>query len=134
MYIGNFMLIVLNLPMVNIFVNILRVPQRILMPVIVLVCMVGVYSVSASLLDLLLLAVFGFVGYVLRGAGFQIAPLILALVIGPMIENSLRQGLNIAGGNLWTVLTRPISLALYILTIVVFTVPPLIKQLKKFRA
>jgi putative tricarboxylic transport membrane protein len=71
---------------------------------------------------------------VLRGAGFQIAPLILALVIGPMIENSLRQGLNIAGGNLWTVLTRPISLALYILTIVVFTVPPIIKQLKKFRA
>jgi putative tricarboxylic transport membrane protein len=134
MYIGNFMLIVLNLPLVNVFVNILRVPQRILMPVIVLICMVGVYSVNASLLDLLLLAVFGFVGYVLRGAGFQIAPLILALVIGPMIENSLRQGLNIAGGNLWTVLSRPISLTLYILTISVFTLPPLIKQLKKFRA
>ena len=74
MYIGNFMLIVLNLPLVNIFVNILRVPQRILMPIIVLICMIGVYSINASLLDLLLLAVFGFVGYTAAGIWFSGGP------------------------------------------------------------
>ncbi|MDD5171327.1 MAG: tripartite tricarboxylate transporter permease, partial [Syntrophales bacterium] len=130
MYIGNFMLIVLNLPLVNVFVNILRVPQRILMPVIVLVCLIGVYSVNASLLDLLLLSIFGFAGYILRGSGFQAAPLILALVIGPMLETSLRQALNISGGDLWSVLIHPISVALYTLTILTFAVPPLLHKIK----
>ena len=93
----------------------------------------GVYSVNASYW-ISLLALFGVIGYALREAGFKPAPLILAMVIGPMIENSMRQAMNISGGNLGTVLIRPIWLALYILTIVVFTVPPLIKQLKKCRA
>jgi putative tricarboxylic transport membrane protein len=130
MYIGNFMLIVLNLPLVNVFVNILRVPQRILMPVIVLVCMVGVYSVNASTLDLLLLAVFGLVGYALRRAGFQVAPLILALVIGPVLETSLRQALHISGGDLWAVVLTPISIALYMVTALVFGLPPLVKAIR----
>jgi len=130
MYIGNFMLIILNLPLVNVFVNILRVPQRILMPVIVLICLIGVYSVSASRLDLLLLSLFGFAGYILRGSGFQPAPLILALVIGPMLETSLRQALNISGGDFWSVIVHPISLMLYSLTIVVFAIPPLVKKMK----
>jgi putative tricarboxylic transport membrane protein len=125
------MLIVLNLPLVNVFVNILRVPQRILMPVIVLVCMVGVYSVNASVLDLLLLAVFGLVGYALRRAGFQVAPMILALVIGPILETSLRQALHISGGNLAAVVFTPISLALYIVTALVFVVPLFMKTVKR---
>ena len=133
MYIGNFMLIVLNLPLVNVFVNILRVPQRILMPVIVLLCLIGVYSVNASLLDLLLLAIFGFIGYVLRQAGFQVAPLILALVIGPMIETSLRQALKISGGNLAEVVFRPISLSLYVATLLCFTVPLVLKWTRRRR-
>ena len=131
MYIGNFMLIVLNLPLVNVFVNILRIPQRILMPVIVLLCLIGVYSVNASLLDLLLLAIFGFIGYVLRQAGFQVAPLILALVIGPMIETSLRQALKISGGNLAEVVFRPICLALYIATLSCFAVPLVLKWMRR---
>jgi putative tricarboxylic transport membrane protein len=130
MYIGNFMLIILNLPLVNVFVNILRVPQRILMPVIVLICLIGVYSVNASLLDLLLLSLFGFAGYILRGSGFQPAPLILALVIGPMLETSLRQALNIAGGDLGSVIIHPISVVLYSLTILTFAIPPIIKKMK----
>ena len=131
MYIGNFMLIVLNLPLVNVFVNILRVPQRILMPVIVLLCLIGVYSVNASLLDLLLLAIFGFIGYVLRQAGFQVAPLILALVIGPMIETSLRQALKISGGDLAEVVFRPISLSLYVATLLCFAVPLVLKWTRR---
>lgn len=131
MYIGNFMLIVLNLPLVNVFVNILRVPQRILMPIIVLLCLIGVYSVNASLLDLLLLAIFGLIGYVLRQAGFQVAPLILALVIGPMIETSLRQALKISGGNLTEVVFRPICLSMYVATLLCFAVPLVLKWTRR---
>lgn len=133
MYIGNFMLIILNLPLVNVFVNILRIPQRVLMPIIVLLCLIGVYSVNASLLDLLLLAIFGFIGYVLRQAGFQVAPLILALVIGPMVETSFRQALKITGGNLAEVVFRPICLSLYLGTLLCFTVPLVLKWTRRRR-
>jgi putative tricarboxylic transport membrane protein len=131
MYIGNFMLIVLNLPLVNIFVGILRVPKDILMPVIVMICMIGVYSVNSSRLDLLMLALFGFIGYVLRAIGFQVAPLILAMVIGPMIETSLRQALNITGGSLGGVIFRPICMSLYLLASLAFVIPFLLKPFKK---
>lgn len=123
MYIGNLMLIILNLPLVNTFVSILKVPKNILLPVIVLLCLIGVYSVNASLLDLFVLAVFGFIGYVLRGVGFQPAPLVLAMVIGPMIETSLRQSLNITGGSLAGVILRPICLTLYIIVALTFIIP-----------
>jgi putative tricarboxylic transport membrane protein len=133
MYIGNFMLLVLNLPLVNIFVGILRVPQNILMPVIVLICLIGVYTVNASYLDLFMLAVFGFVGYALRGVGFQVAPLILAMVIGPMLETSLRQSLNITGGNLAGIILRPICLAMYIIVSLTFVLPVVWKSARKSR-
>jgi putative tricarboxylic transport membrane protein len=123
MYIGNFMLVVLNLPLVNLFVSILKVPKNILLPVIVLICLIGVYTVNASPLDLLILAVFGFVGYALRGIGFQPAPLILAMVIGPMLETSLRQSLNITGGDLGDLIYRPICLTLYIIVALTFVSP-----------
>jgi len=133
MYIGNFMLVVLNLPLVNVFVSILRVPKNILLPVIVLVCLVGVYSLNASLLDLLMLAIFGFIGYAMREVGFKPAPLILAMVIGPMIETSLRQSLNITGGNLGGVIFRPICLTLYTFVSLTFIVPLVLKLIKKTR-
>lgn len=133
MYIGNVMLVVLNLPLVNIFVSILRVPKNILLPAIVLICLVGVYSVNASPLDLLLLAIFGFVGYGLRKVGFQPAPLILAMVIGPMIETSLRQSLNITGGSLGSVIFRPICLALYTIASLMFILPLALKWIKATR-
>ncbi|HYB20035.1 MAG TPA: tripartite tricarboxylate transporter permease, partial [Thermodesulfobacteriota bacterium] len=131
MYIGNFMLIVLNLPLVNLFVSILKVPKNILMPVIVIICLIGVYSVNASLLDLLMLTVFGFIGYALRGVGFQAAPLVLAMVIGPMLETSLRQSMNITGGSLEDLIFRPICLTLYIIVTLTFTVPLVWKFIKK---
>ncbi|MEW6265272.1 MAG: tripartite tricarboxylate transporter permease [Thermodesulfobacteriota bacterium] len=134
MYIGNFVLLALNLPLVNVFVNILRIPKHILMPIIVLVCMIGVYSVNASQLDLLLLAIFGLVGYVLRGVGFQPAPLILAMVLGPMIETSLRQALNITGGSFAGVVGRPICLTMYIAVSLTFIVPAALKTIKKLRS
>lgn len=133
MYIGNVMLLLLNLPLVNLFVSILRVPRHILMPGIVLVCLVGVYSVNASPLDLLLLAVFGFVGYALREAGFPPAPLVLAMVIGPMIETSLRQSLAITGGSLAGIVFRPICLAMYTIAVLAIVVPLALRWLPRAR-
>jgi putative tricarboxylic transport membrane protein len=80
-----------------------------------------------------MLAVFGFVGYALRGVGFQVAPLILAMVIGPMLETSLRQSLNITGGNLGSMILRPICLTLYIIVGLTFVLPVVLKLMKKFR-
>ena len=134
MYIGNVMLLLLNVPLVNVFVSILRVPRHILLPSIVLICLVGVYSVNASPLDLLLLAIFGFVGYALREVGFQPAPLILAMVIGPMIETSLRQSLSISGGRLadklgakdkrWYLWVPALSLVAYFPFVYLFLLTP----------
>jgi len=133
MYIGNFMLLVLNLPLVNVFVSILRVPKNFLLPIVVIICLIGVYSVNASPLDLLVLAIFGFIGYALRKVGFQPAPLILAMVIGPMIETSLRQALNITGGDFSGVILRPICLTLYFIASLTFVIPLIFKLLGKSR-
>ncbi len=133
MYLGNFMLVVLNLPLINLFAGILRVPKAVLMPVIVLICLIGVYSVNSSALDLVVLAVFGFVGYILRAVGFQTAPLILAMVIGPMVETSLRQSLNITGADLGSMILRPICLTLYIIAALTFILPWVLKHFRKAR-
>jgi putative tricarboxylic transport membrane protein len=101
------------------------------MPVIVLICLIGVYSVNASPLDLLVLATFGFIGYVLRGVGFQTAPLILAMVIGPMLETSLRHSLNITGASIGGIILRPICLTLYIIAALTFIIPWAMRRLTK---
>ena len=130
MYIGNLMLVLLNLPLVNLFVGILRIPKPILLPIIVLLCLVGVYSVNASYLDLFAMAFFGLVGFFLRGVGFKPAPLILAMVIGPMIENSLRQALLISGGDLKTLFIRPICLTMYLVVVAAIVGPWALKTIR----
>jgi len=112
MYIANFMLLILNLPMVNLFVNILRTPMQILLPIIIMLSFIGVYSVNSSPIDLLIMALCGIIGFIFKRVGLQPAPLIIAMVIGPMFENSLRQSLLISGGNLGNVFLRPISLTI----------------------
>mgnify|MGYP001150919129 CR=1 FL=1 len=127
------MLLLLNLPLVGLFVNFLRIPYRVLYPTILMFCVVGVYSINSSFVDLMVLAVFGLLGYVFRRIGFEPAPLVLALVIGPMIETSLRQALKISGGNLAEVVFRPISLSLYVATLLCFTVPLFLKWARRRR-
>ncbi|MBP1720266.1 MAG: tripartite tricarboxylate transporter TctA family protein, partial [Deltaproteobacteria bacterium] len=105
------------------FVNVLRTPKQILLPVIVMLSLVGVYSASASLLDLFIMGVCGIIGFAIRRAGFKPAPLIIAMVIGPMLENSLRQALLISGGDFGKVILRPISLTLYTIAIGVMVFP-----------
>jgi putative tricarboxylic transport membrane protein len=128
MYVANFMLLLLNLPMVNIFVNVLRTPKQILLPVIVMLSLVGVYSANASLLDLFIMGLCGMIGFAIKRMGFQPAPLIIAMVIGPMMENSLRQSLLIYGGNFEKVIFRPICLALYLIAIGIMVVPWLLRM------
>jgi putative tricarboxylic transport membrane protein len=99
MLIGNAMLVVLNLPMVGLFVNLLRVPYAYLAPLVLVVSVVGVYSVNASPVEIGLVAVFGLIGYVLRKFDFDVAPLLLAVVLGERMELAFRRSLTISGGD-----------------------------------
>ena len=99
MYIGNIMLLVLNLPLIGLFVRILDIPRVYLTPMILVVCLVGVYSNSGNPADVLVAVVFGFVGYFLRRQGFDLGIVILAFVLGPIFERSVRQALSISDGD-----------------------------------
>jgi putative tricarboxylic transport membrane protein len=111
MYAGNVMLLFLNLPLIGIWVRVLQVPYKALFPLILLFCFIGAYSVSAYLFDLYVMLIFGVLGYVLRKLSYEPAPLILAYVLGPMLEQNLRQALILSDGNLSVFLTRPLSAA-----------------------
>lgn len=123
MYIGNFMLLVLNLPLIGLFVQILRVPYPILFPVIVVVTVLGSYSVHNNLWDVFVMITMGVVGYGLRKLGFELAPLALALILGPLLEASFRQSLILSHGSFGIFVSRPISgglLATFALFLVFF--------------
>ncbi|HEV8553311.1 MAG TPA: tripartite tricarboxylate transporter permease [Casimicrobiaceae bacterium] len=104
MYVGNLMLLVLNLPLVGLFVNLLRIPYAYLAPGVLLICVIGIYSVNANAHEILIMAVFGLLGYVLRKFKFDVAPLLLAVVLGDRIELSLRRALIISEGDYWALL------------------------------
>jgi len=112
MYIGNIMLIILNLPLVGVWVQLLRVPYGILAPVVILFTSIGSYSIANQAFDLYALIAFGVLGYVLRKLKMEAGPLPLAFILGPMIESSMRQSLLISGGSFTIFITRPISLAI----------------------
>jgi putative tricarboxylic transport membrane protein len=120
MYIGNVILIVLNLPLVGIFVNLLRVPFRILFPIILLICLVGTYSVNSSVVELVILLVFGVLGYIFRKLDFDIAPFILALIIGPTLEMTFRQSLMRSAGSFSIFFRSPIACTLIALSCLLF--------------
>ena len=112
MYVGNVVLLVLNLPMVGLFVNLLRIPYAYLYPCILAFCILGCYSVSNSTMDVWIMLVMGGVGYGLRKFGFDLAPVALGLVLGPMLELSLRQSLAMSGGDYAIFVQRPISVTM----------------------
>ena len=109
MAIGNIMLIILNIPLVGIFIKILKVRSSIMAALVVLVTMVGVYSVNNSVFDMWVMLVFGVVGYAMRKSGFEPGPLALAFVLGPLLEESFRQSLLISDGRFSIFVTRPVS-------------------------
>ena len=128
MYVGNVFLLVLNLPMVGVFAKILQLPRWVLMPTVVALSCVGVYAVNASALDLVLMTILGLVGYGMRKTGFPLAPVILGLVLGPLMEKSLRRALALSGGE-WSILfDSPIAIVLWILAAVSLFSPLLLRK------
>jgi len=123
MYVGNVMLLVLNLPLVPLFAQILRLPAYALYPVIFGISMVGVYSVSSSLFDVWMLAVFGLIGYAMRRLDYPAAPLILGLVLGDSMERALRQSLMMSQGDLMILVSRPISAVMLFLAVLLLAAP-----------
>jgi len=123
MYIGNVMLLVLNLPLVPLFAQVLRLPAYVLFPLILGVSLVGVYTVSGSLFDLALLLLFGLLGYVMRRLDYPSAPLILGLVLGGAMERALRQSLMMSEGSLTILVARPMCAVMLSLAVLILLVP-----------
>jgi putative tricarboxylic transport membrane protein len=122
MWIGNLMLIVLNLPLIGLWVRLLKVPYHILFPVIMVFCSIGVYSVNSNAFDLYAVAAFGLFGYILLKLRCEPAPLLLGFVLGPLLEENLRRAMILGRGDPTTFLTRPISATLLALTALVLVI------------
>jgi TctA family transporter len=126
MWIGNLMLIVLNLPLIGIWIKLLTVPYRWLFPSIVLFCAIGVYSTNNNTWDIWMVALFGIIGYIFIKLGTEPAPLLLGFILGPMMEEYLRRALLLSRGDWSVFLTRPLSaglLAAAVLLLVVVLMP-----------
>ncbi|KRC68796.1 Tripartite tricarboxylate transporter TctA family protein [compost metagenome] len=131
MWIGNLMLVILNLPLIGIWVKLLRVPYRMLFPAILVFCTIGVYSLNYNGFDILMFAIFGIVGYVWSKLGCEGAPLLLGLVLGPMMEENFRRALLLSRGEFTTFVTRPLSatlLAMAAILLVLVMLPALRKK------
>ncbi|MDX2205275.1 MAG: tripartite tricarboxylate transporter permease [Hyphomicrobiaceae bacterium] len=131
MYIGNIMLLVLNMPLIGLWVQVLRIPYSVLFPLILLFCIVGVYCSGNSSFDVLVMVVFGVFGYLFRKFGYEAAPLVLAFVLGPMLENNFRKSLLLSQGDLGVFFERPISvvcLALAALALLAAVLPGASRQ------
>jgi putative tricarboxylic transport membrane protein len=131
MWIGNLMLIILNLPLVGLWVKLLKVPYRILFPAILVFCTIGVYSLNYNVFDIWMTAAFGLVGYIWAKLKCEGAPLLLGLVLGPMMEENFRRALLLARGDYTTFFTRPLSLSLLIVAavlVVLVTLPSIKKK------
>jgi putative tricarboxylic transport membrane protein len=127
MYIGNTILLLLNLPLVGVFVRILRLPRWFLFPAVVALSFVAVYAVNASAFDLVLMTGFGVVGYLLRKTGFPLAPIILGLVLGPLMEKNLRRALILSDGQWGVLFSSPLAVTLWLLAAVSLVVPLFLK-------
>ena len=136
MYVGNVVLLVLNLPLVGLFVNLLRVPYPLLYPAIVVFSVLGVYSVNGSVVDVWIALAAGVLGYLLRKFGFETAPIVLGLVLAPMIEMALRQSLAMSDGHYSIFLGRPIAAGLLgaALVLAIVSLRPLLRRPRDWRA
>jgi putative tricarboxylic transport membrane protein len=117
MYVGNAMLLALNLPLIGIWVRILKIPYKTLFPLILLFCLIGVYSVSTNVFDIYVMLASGALGYLLRKLNYEPAPLVLAFVLGPMLEQNLRQALILSDGSPSVFLARPLSVGSLLLSL-----------------
>ncbi len=119
MYVGNVVLLVLNLPMIGLFINVLRIPFPYLYPLILVLCVLGVYSINQSVIDVWIMIAMGALGYVLRKLDFETAPIVLGLILAPLLELSMRQALAMSAGDYAIFIERPITAAMLALTAVI---------------
>jgi putative tricarboxylic transport membrane protein len=132
MYVGNVMLLILNLPLIPVWVQILKIPYRILFPLILLFCLIGAYSLKTSHFDIFVMIIFGVLGYLFRKFEFEGAPLILAFVLGPIFEVNFRQSLLLSKGNLSIFFSSPIALIAITVSIILLGTS-FIPKFKKIR-
>ena len=131
MFVGNIMLVVINVPMIGIWVSMLRIPAYILLPTILMMAIIGSYSLRNSMFDVSLLLVLGILGYVLRKLEFQLAPLVVGVVLGPMIEKHFREGLFMSQGDLSVFWSSPISIGIWSLLFVVIALSTMTRLWKR---
>jgi putative tricarboxylic transport membrane protein len=131
MWIGNAMLVILNLPLIGMWIKLLTVPYRFLFPAIVLFCAIGVYSTNNNTWDIWIVGIFGVIGYIFAKLGCEPAPLLLGLILGPMMEENLRRALLLSRGDWSVFVTRPLSaglLAAVVLLLVIVLLPSIKKK------
>jgi putative tricarboxylic transport membrane protein len=136
MYVGNIMLLILNLPLIPMWVQVLKIPDKYLYPLIILFCLIGAYTINNNLFDVFIMIIFGVVGYLFRKFDYEGAPLVLAFVLGPLLDMNLRQALLASQGSFIDFFTRPISavtLGLAIFLLITAAFPFVIKRLQQFR-
>jgi putative tricarboxylic transport membrane protein len=133
LFIANFMLLAMNIPMVGLFTRLLMVPPRILMPVVAMVSFVGIYGISGSSFDLLVMIGFGVMGWVLRKLDVPLVPVILGTLLGNTMENNLRRAVTISNGDYGTLVDSPLSIALWSVAIVGFVLPLFVGRMVKAR-
>ncbi len=134
MYIGNVMLLVLNLPLIGLWVQVLKIPYYVLFPLILLFCLIGSYSVNNSVFEVILMLIFGVIGYIFRKYRYEMAPLILAFILEPVLEKSFRRSLIMSDGSFSIFFSRPIAgIALIIAVLLLFSnfIPSLRKKREK---
>jgi putative tricarboxylic transport membrane protein len=122
MWVGNLMLLIINLPLIGLWVRLLKVPYRLMFPAILMFCCIGIYSINSLPTDVMWIAVFGVIGYVLIKFGFEPAPLLLGFVLGKLMEENLRRALIISRGDMMTFIDRPISAGLLLVAVVLLVI------------
>lgn len=130
MYLGNIMLVILNLPLIGLWVRLLTIPYRILFPLILFFCFIGAYSLNNNIWEIIIMIIFGVIGYVMRKFKYEAAPFVFAFVLGPFMEMALRQSLLMSEGTFSIFFTRPISATLMIIGIALF----IIQAFPKFKS
>ncbi|MEI4488702.1 tripartite tricarboxylate transporter permease [Frigidibacter sp. MR17.14] len=130
LFIANFMLLALNIPMVGLFTRVLLIPTRILMPVVAMISFVGIYGISGSTFDLTLMVVFGLVGWVLRKLDVPMVPVILGILLGNEMEVNLRRAMTISDGDWGALVANPLSIGLWVIAIAGFCLPIVINARK----
>jgi putative tricarboxylic transport membrane protein len=127
MYLGNIMLLVLNLPLIPLWVQVLKIPYRYLLPLITLFCIVGAYSLSNNPADIMVMFAFGVLGYIFRKIGYEGAPMVLGMILGPFLEKAFSQSLILSDGDMTVFFKRPISLSILVFLVILAFIPFAIK-------